>query len=39
MKQFIDNILVSDKTRAFPIMTHPGIEALGYTVKDAVTNG
>ncbi|MDD3321919.1 MAG: uroporphyrinogen decarboxylase family protein [Paludibacter sp.] len=39
MKQFIDQILQSSTVTAFPIMTHPGIEALGYTVKDAVTNG
>jgi len=39
MKEFIDKILQSDKTLAFPIMTHPGIEALGKTVKDAVTDG
>ena len=39
MKEFIDNILKSQKTLAFPIMTHPGIEALGKTVKEAVTNG
>ena len=39
MKEFIDKILQSNKTQAFPIMTHPGIEALGKTVKDAVTDG
>lgn len=39
MKQFIDKVLESDKTLAFPVMTHPGIEALGYTVKEAVTDG
>lgn len=39
MKQFLDSILNSNKVKAFPVMTHPGIEALGYTVKDAVTNG
>ena len=39
MKKFIDNILLSTKVQAFPVMTHPGIEALGYTVNQAVTNG
>lgn len=39
MKQFIEKVLESNKTLAFPVMTHPGIEALGYTVKGAVTNG
>ncbi len=36
---FINTILQTSKTQAFPVMTHPGIEALGYSVKDAVTNG
>lgn len=36
---FIDRILQSNKTLALPIMTHPGIEALGKTVKEAVTDG
>lgn len=39
MKQFIDSILKSDKCLAMPVMTHPGIEALGYTVKQAVSDG
>ncbi len=39
MKQFIDSILGSNNTFAFPIMTHPGIETLGYTVKQAVSSG
>jgi uroporphyrinogen decarboxylase len=39
MKEFIDKVLESQKTLAFPIMTHPGIEALGKTVKEAVTDG
>lgn len=39
MKAFIDQILTSKKRVAFPIMTHPGIEALGKSVKEAVSNG
>jgi len=39
MKLFIEKVLQSNKTLALPIMTHPGIEALGYTVREAVSNG
>lgn len=39
MKQFTQSILQSNKRLAMPVMTHPGIEALGYTVKQAVTDG
>lgn len=39
MKNWINSVLESDKRLAIPIMTHPGIEALGKTVKDAVTSG
>ena len=39
MKQFIDSILKSTTRLAMPVMTHPGIEALGYTVKQAVSDG
>jgi uroporphyrinogen decarboxylase len=39
MKEFIDKVLQTSKVSALPIMTHPGIEALGKSVKDAVTNG
>lgn len=39
MKHFIDSILQSNKPLAMPVMTHPGIEALGYTVKQAVSDG
>lgn len=39
MKIFIEKILNSEKKLALPIMTHPGIEALGKTVKEAVTDG
>ena len=34
-----ENILNSKKRLAIPVMTHPGIEAIGKTVKEAVTNG
>ena len=36
---FIKYIFDSNKRLAIPIMTHPGIEATGKTVKDAVTDG
>lgn len=36
---WINQILESKKRSALPVMTHPGIEAIGKTVKDAVTNG
>jgi len=39
MKQFIDSVLKSKIRMAMPVMTHPGIEALGYTVKQAVSDG
>ena len=39
MKTWIDSILNSDKRTALPIMTHPGIEKLGKTVRDAITDG
>ena len=39
MKSWIDSILNSDKRAALPIMTHPGIEHLGKTVRDAITDG
>ena len=35
----VQQILESKKRLAMPIMTHPGIEAIGKKVKDAVTNG
>lgn len=35
----IKQIFESDKRLAIPIMTNPGIEAIGKTIKDAVTNG
>ena len=39
MNKFIKQLLDSDKRIAIPIMTHPGIEAIGKKVFDAVTNG
>ena len=39
MKEWIASILGSEKRIAIPVMTHSGIELLGHTVYDAVTNG
>ena len=39
MSTWIDKIYGSDRRVAIPVMTHPGIEALGYRVIDAVTDG
>lgn len=39
MNGFIQQLLNSDKRIAIPIMTHPGIEAIGKNVVDAVTDG
>ncbi len=39
MKQWAQSITESDQRTAIPIMTHPGIEIIGKTVKDAVTDG
>lgn len=39
MNKFIKKLMDSDKRVAIPIMTHPGIEAIGKKVFDAVTNG
>ena len=39
MKTWIDSVLNSEKRLALPIMTHPGIEHLGKTVRDAITDG
>jgi uroporphyrinogen decarboxylase len=39
MHQWTQSILQSDKRYALPIMTHPGIELMGKTIFDAVTNG
>jgi uroporphyrinogen decarboxylase len=34
-----DSLTASPRRRAIPIMTHPGIELLGKTVREAVTDG
>lgn len=37
--EWTKQILESKKRLAIPVMTHPGIEAIGKTVKDAVSDG
>lgn len=39
MNQWTEKIITTPQRAAIPIMTHPGIEALGYKVTDAVKNG
>ncbi|MBR5849878.1 MAG: uroporphyrinogen decarboxylase family protein [Alistipes sp.] len=39
MKQWIAEVMNSPKRIALPIMTHPGIEYIGKTVREAVTDG
>ena len=39
MKQWITDIINHPKRIAIPILTHPGIEMIGKTVLDAVTDG
>jgi uroporphyrinogen decarboxylase len=39
MQQWAETIFSSKKRQALPIMTHPGIEFIGKSVKDAVTDG
>jgi len=39
MKQWITDMINRPGRIAIPIMTHPGIEMIGKTVQDAVTNG
>ena len=39
MNVWIENILRNKKRIAIPIMTHPGIELIGKTVYEAVTDG
>lgn len=36
---WIQSVLESKRRLAIPVMTHPGIETLGYTVREAVTDG
>lgn len=39
MKDWISQTIQNKKRIAIPIMTHPGIELIGKTVRDAVTSG
>ncbi|MBO5685836.1 MAG: uroporphyrinogen decarboxylase family protein, partial [Alistipes sp.] len=39
MKKWIEQVMASEKRIALPIMTHPGIEYIGKTVREAVTDG
>ena len=39
MKQWAKDLIANNKVAAIPIMTHPGIELIGKTVRDAVTDG
>ena len=39
MKRWIDEVMAAPKRIALPIMTHPGIEYIGRTVREAVTDG
>ena len=39
MKEWADGIIAQKDVVAIPVMTHPGIEMIGKTVKEAVTDG
>lgn len=39
MKQWIADIIARKEVMAMPVMTHPGIEQNGHTVKEAVSDG
>ncbi len=39
MKKWIDEVMAAPQRIALPIMTHPGIEYIGKTVREAVTDG
>lgn len=39
MIKWRQDIIARPDRVAIPVMTHPGIEELGYTVKEAVVNG
>lgn len=39
MKQWIAGVIAQKQVAAIPIMTHPGIELIGSTVRKAVTDG
>lgn len=39
MYDWVQDIILSPERKAIPIMTHPGIENIGKTVREAVTDG
>lgn len=39
MYEWRRQLIANNKTAAIPVMTHPGIEATGHTVRQAITNG
>ena len=39
IQKWLQETMTRQERRAVPIMTHPGIELCGKTVKDAVTSG
>lgn len=39
MNEWVNEIIQRKEVVSIPIMTHPGIEMMGKTVRDAVTNG
>lgn len=39
LKQWTESILMGNKLKVIPIMTYPGIELCGRTIKEAVTSG
>lgn len=39
MKEWVSHLIQEKKVAALPIMTHPGIEIIGKTVREAVTDG
>ena len=39
MKQWVDEVIRRREVTALPVMTHPGIELNGHTVRQAVSNG
>jgi len=39
MHQWRKRVIASSKVIAIPVMTHPGIDAIGHTVRESITNG
>ena len=39
MKQWVADVIRRQEVTALPVMTHPGIELNGHTVREAVSNG